>query len=286
MNSKLQELKKLAVILTGNTVLAFGVAAFVIPNGLISGGSTGLALFFSHQFHVPVTLFVSCLNGLTFLLGAIFLGKKFAVTTLVSTFYYPIALGFFQGLDVIQNLTDDLLLASVYAGLLLGCGVGIVLKMGASTGGMDIPPLIISSRTGVAVSKLMYLFDTSILLLQVTYSDSERILYGILVVMITSLMINQVLVMGKTQTKVEIISDKYEEINQQIQTRIDRGSTLVETVTGHYQKSQRMVMTVISHRELPRLNRLVLDIDPKAFMVISQVNEVKGRGFSLDKREP
>lgn len=286
MRIKYQDIEKIAIILLGNIVLAFGVAAFVIPNQLISGGSTGLALFFSHQFGVPVTLFVSCLNAVTFLLGAIFLGKKFALTTLISTFFYPVVLVFFQNIPSIQHLTDDLFLACVYAGLLLGSGVGIVLKMGASTGGMDIPPLIISSRSGMSVSKLMYIFDTAVLILQISYSDSERILYGILVVMITSFTINQVLVMGKTQTKVEIISDKYDDINSRIQSKMDRGSTLVETVSGRFQHPQKMVLTVISHRQLPKLNRLILEVDPKAFMVISQVNEVKGRGFSLDKLEP
>lgn len=277
--------KKLCVILLGNTLLAFGIAVFVIPNGLITGGSTGIALVVNHFTGLYIPGVVFCFNLLMFLTGLAFLGKLFAFSTVISSAFFPVMLSIFQSNDALQELTSDTLLAAVYAGLFIGGGIGIVLRMGASTGGMDVPPLILHKKLGLPVSVLLYGFDSVILLLQITFSSSEQILYGILVAMLTSIVLNRVLLTGKNQTQVMIISEHYEEINGLIQTSIDRGSTLINAVTGYYRNEQKIVLTVISHRELPRLNQMVLAIDPKAFMVISQVNEVKGRGFTLNKKE-
>lgn len=273
------------IILLGNTVLAFAVAAFVIPNNLISGGSTGLALLVNHAFGMDITLFVSIFNPAMFILGFILLGKKFALTTLISSFYYPFILGVFRSIPSLTSLSDDKLLSCIYAGLLLGVGVGLVLRMGASTGGMDIPPLILNRKFGLSLSVMVYAFDTVILLSQIPFSSSQEVLYGIIVVLLTSLSINQILLIGQKQTQVMIISEKHEEINELIHTKIDRGSTLLRSISGYKKEDQQIVFTVISHRELLQLKNLVMAADPKAFIIISQVNEVKGRGFTLDKHD-
>ena len=279
----LKNLLHLALILLGNAIYALAVTMFILPAGLITGGTTGLALFFFHQFGLPVTVFVSVFNVAAFLLGLWILGKKFALTTLVSTFFYPFILGVFQKIPALTQMTDDRLLCAVYAGLMIGLSIGIVIRAGASTGGMDIPPLVLNKKLGLSVSATMYVFDFTILLLQILFSDKEQVLYGILLVMIYTLVLDKVLLMGQSRTQVKIISQKYEQINEQIIRRLDRGSTLIQAQTGYCRAELPMILSVISHRELPRLTRLVHEIDPAAFIVVSAVKEVRGRGFSLSK---
>ena len=140
MNNWKKQLGDLLAILLGNAVYALAVAAFILPNGLITGGSTGLALVARQLWGVPVETFVACFNPLMFLLGLAALGRRFALTTLVSSFWYPLIFGFFQRIPGVPFLTQDKLLAVVCAGGMIGLGIGIVIRAGASTGGMDIPP--------------------------------------------------------------------------------------------------------------------------------------------------
>ena len=123
----------------------------------------------------------------------------------------------------------------------------------------------------------------TILILQMLFSDKEEILYGILLVMIYTVVLDRVLLIGTSQTQVKIVSKKYMEINEKIIHELDRGSTLIHATTGFMKKEQPIVMTVISNRELGALNRLVMETDPQAFMIVGNINEVKGRGFTQEK---
>lgn len=275
--------KKLFFVILGNTIYSAGIAAFILPSGLITGGTTGLGLIANHYFGVPIELFAAVFNVIMFVLAVFVLGKSFALTSLISTFYFPFILGVFQRIEFIQNLTDDPLLATIFAGIAVGVGIGMVIKAGASTGGMDIPPLILNKKLGLPVSVGLYVFDFAILIGQLLFRDTEKALYGILMVMIYTVLVDKVLLMGKSQMQVKIMSEKYEEINDMIHEKLDRGTTLYRTESGYLHKDGFAVMTVISNRELPKLNEQVMKIDAKAFMVISQVSEVKGRGFTLHK---
>lgn len=279
-----EEMKNLLYILAGNTIYALAVTLFILPDGLITGGTTGLALFFYHQFGLPIQVFVSAFNVTMFVLGAIVLGKKFALTTIVSTFYYPFILSVFQNMPMIGKMTDDKILAVLFAGLMIGGGIGIVLRAGASTGGMDIPPLVLNKKFGISVSGSMNVMDTGILLLQMVFSDRESVLYGILLVLTYTTVLNKVLQMGQAKMQVKIVSGHYEEINHAIATQLDRGVTLLKSVTGYLKQDGYVVMSVVSHRELVQLNRLIQEIDPHAFIVVNQVNEVRGRGFTMKKK--
>lgn len=284
MNQKMKnDIKNILYILLGNTIYALGVTMFILPNKLITGGTTGLALFFNNRFDIPVTLFVTVFQITMFLLGFLFLGKRFAMTTIISTFYYPLILGILQKITLIQGMTDDILLSVICSGIMIGIGIGIVLKAGASTGGMDIPPLIFNKKFGLSISVVMYVLDFAILLLQMFFANKEQVLYGILLVLIYTVVLDKVLLIGKSQLQVKIVSDSYEEINQMIISQLDRGSTLIYSNTGYCRKDNLVVLTVITNRELPKLNDMVLGIDPQAFMIINKVNEVKGRGFTIQK---
>ena len=274
---------QLLAIIIGNSIYTLGVTMFILPNDLITGGTTGLALSINHLTHIPISSFVLFFNVSMFLLGLWVLGKKFALTTLISTFYYPLALEFFQRFPFLSDMTNDLLLATIYAGLMIGVGIGMVIRCGASTGGMDIPPLVLNKKFGIPISISLYVFDCVVLLSQMIYKDKERVLYGILLVVIYSFVLDKVLLLGDSKFQVKIISKKHEEITTAIINQLDRGVTLLRAETGYKHKDTMVVLTVINNREHSRLNELVQEIDPKAFLIVEQIREVKGRGFTLDK---
>lgn len=275
--------KNIFNIILGNTIYALAVVLFIIPNGLITGGTTGIALFLNNIINIPIALFVSLFNLIMFLLGAYILGKKFAFTSLISTFYYPVILTIFERVIPNNLITEDTLLASIFAGILIGVGIGIVIKSGASTGGMDIPPLVLNRKWNIPISISLYGFDVCILLLQMFYTEKENVLYGILLVILYTLVLDRVLILGKSQTQLKIISEKYDKINEIISKELDRGSTLLNGETGYQHKEIEVVLTVISNRELVRVTQLIQEIDPKAFIIINRINEVRGRGFTSNK---
>ena len=278
-----KKIEKVLIMILGNAVLALGTAAFVVPNGLISGGVTGIGLILEHFFGLPVDVGVFVGDAVLFLLGAAVMGKAFAATIILSTIVYPTFFSLFGKIPFLTSLTDDKLMAAIYAGLLMGAGIGLVIKVGGSTGGMDIPPIILHKLFGLSIPVMIYVGDTALLLIQAIYSSTEQVLYGILVVLLSSIVMDKVLIMGQKQTQVVVISPQYEKINQMIHQQMDRGPTLLHATTGLEKSDQKVVMTVISNRQLAHLNELILQIDPQAFVVASEVNEVKGRGFTLSK---
>lgn len=275
--------KRIGFVLAGNTLYALAVALFILPGGLITGGTTGIALIASHFWDIPIPMFVGMFNIIMFVIGAAFLGKAFALSTMVSTFYYPVALQAFQLVLGDTVITKDTMLATVFAGLMIGAAIGMVIKVGASTGGMDIPPLVLNKKFHIPVSVLLNVFDTIILLGQIIFSNKEQILYGILLVMIYTVVLDKVMMIGQNQMQVKIVSSEIEKINQAIQEKMDRGTTLFKIEGGYLREDSFAVLTVVSNRELSKVNDIVMEIDNQAFMIISRVNEVKGRGFTLLK---
>lgn len=275
---------KLLLVLAGNTLYALGVALFVLPTGLITGGTTGLGLVAQNYLRIPLPAFVAVFNVAMFLLGLAVLGKVFALTTVISSFYYPFILAVFQGAIGDTHLTDDPLLATILAGVMIGAGMGIVIRAGVSTGGMDIPPLVLQKKLKIPVSLSLYAFDCCVLLLQALFSNVEQVLYGLVLVLLYTLTLNKALMLGTGQMQLKVVSKQYQAISQAIQKQMDRGTTLFHSQGGYDGKEGSTVLTVVDRRELSKLTELVTSIDPNAFMVVSQVNEVRGRGFTLPKR--
>ncbi len=279
----MKDIKVIIGILVGNTIYALAVAMFILPNDLITGGTTGIALFLNTTLNIPVTLFVSIFNICMFLLGWKILGKKFALTTLISSFYYPFILGILENIFKNEIMSNDTLLCVIFAGIMIGVAIGLVIRCGASTGGMDIPPLILNKKLGIPISISMYSFDFFILLGQMLIRKREMVFYGILLVLIYTIVLDKVLVIGKSQIQVKIISSKFEQINNMIINKLDRGSTLIHGETGFMHNKYPIVLTVVNNRELTLLNNYVYQIDSDAFMIINKVNEVRGKGFSSEK---
>ena len=275
------------MIIIGNLILAFGLCAFVTPVGLISGGASGIGIAVKSITGINISYTVYVINFIMFVIGFIFLGKKFAFGTLLSTFLYPTFIALFERIPQLANITNDILLSALYGGLCIGLGLGLVLRVGASTGGMDIPPLLVNKKTGISVAWLINIFDCGILLLQVIFCPItiEAVLYGITVVIITTIVVDKVIILGETKIQVLVISPKRQEIRKIIFDDINRGCTLLNVTTGYYQDKQLAVMAVVSKRELHLLNDMILEIDPTAFIISNETHSVKGRGFTLPSVE-
>ena len=148
----LQKGGSLMVVILGNILYALAVKLFLMPAGLLTGGTTGIGLALNRSFGIPVATFVLIFNVTMLLIGWKVMGRKFALTTVVSTFVYPIALGFFEKVFGDLVLTQDLFLCTIFSGLGIGGSLGIVIRAGASTGGMDIPPLVLNHYFKIPVS--------------------------------------------------------------------------------------------------------------------------------------
>ncbi|MGN1378306.1 MAG: YitT family protein [Dorea sp.] len=279
-----QMLSSLFFVIAGNFLYALTVKLFLLPSGLVTGGTTGIALTVQHFFGVSVTQFVLAFNVIMLIAGYLILGRQFAATTLASTFLYPFALEIFDRVFGDYIITDDLLLCTIFSGLGIGIALGIVIRSGASTGGMDIPPLILHKAFRIPVSGSMYAFDVLILLGQALFRPAENILYGIVLVMIYTIVLDKLLLIGTTRTELKIVSQKSDEIRNAILEQIDRGVTLLDGESGYFRDKTQVILSVISKRELPKVEKLVRSIDPESFMVVSRVNEVSGRGFSMKKK--
>lgn len=243
-----------------------------------------MALTVNYLTGIPISGFVLIFNVAMLLLGYKLLGRTFASTTLASTFLYPMALEVFDKTLKGVQLTDDIMLCALFSGLGIGAALGIVIRCGASTGGMDIPPLVLKQYFRIPVSVSMYAFDVCILLSQALFRKAENILYGIVLVMIYTVVLDKMLLMGTTRTEVRVISRKSDAIRDAILRELDRGVTMLEGESGYFHNRTQMLFSVISNRELPKVERLIRGIDPESFMVVSRVTEVKGRGFSLNKK--
>lgn len=283
MNWK-QILKTLPVVTFGNVVMAAGVVLFILPSGLITGGTTGLGIIIQHLTGLPIAGFAAIFNIVMFLLGLVFLGRTFAATTLVSTFIYPVILALMQRIVGDRVVCDDVLLCVLFGGFLVGTSIAIVVKAGSSTGGMDIPPLLLQKFMGIPVSRSLYAFDFLIVVGQALIVAPDMLLYGVLLVVVYSVVVDKVMAMGDAQLQMQIVSEKADEIRQAILQDVDRGVTLLHGQTGYYQKEIDVLFTVISPRERHRTEQLIRRIDPQAFMILSHVSRVSGRGFSESKR--
>ena len=272
-----------ATVILGNVFYAFVIKLFLLPGNLMTGGTTGIGLVVKHFTGTSISGFVLVFNIVMLIVGWTLLGKKFALTTVISSFTYPIALEAANHIFGDLVITTDPMLNTIFAGLGIGIGLGIVIRTGASTGGMDIPPLVLNKYFRIPVSVSLNIFDMLILILQIVYNPPERVLYGVLLVMIYTTVLDKVLMMGNTKTEVKIISSQVEEIRQAILAQVDRGVTMLYGEGGYRQKQTQIVLSIVSNRELPQVEKLIRHIDPEAFMIVSRVTEVRGRGFSLSK---
>ena len=284
IHNRKQFLRNSAAIVCGNALYSLSVAAFLEPAGLITGGATGIALAVGRLTGLSVSGFLLFFNLAMLAWGWLVLGRAFAFNTLASSLLSPIFLALWERLLAGRGLTDDIVLCTIFSGLGIGAALAIVIRAGASTGGMDIPPLVLQKWFRWPVSVTMMVFDVAIVLGQVPFSPLPQVLYGIVMILTHTIVMDKMLMMGESRTEVKLISSRSEELCEAILSQLDRGVTILNGAGGYTHEPAAVLLSVVSNRELPKLERLVHDIDPACFLIVSRVTEVSGRGFSLDKK--
>lgn len=272
------------MVILGNTLYSLTVKLFILPANLMSCGTTGIALVVNHLFRIPIPVFILCFNVVMLSVGWAVLGRQFAMTTILSSVFYPVALEVLNRLLGDVMLTDNVMLNVLFGGMGLGLSLGIVVRAGASTGGMDIPPLILEHYFRIPISLSLWAFDFIILLTQTIYHPLEDLLYGVLLILTISMTLNKVMLLGTSKTEVKIVSDLAPQIQQEVLAKVDRGVTLLHGEGGYLHNPTEVILSVVSNHELPKLEQLARQIDPDCFMIISRVSEVWGRGFSYSKQ--
>ena len=267
-----EQISSVLIICLGNILNAFSARVFLLPADLVAGGTTGIGLILQRITGIPLSSLVLAFNIIMLVLAYIFLGKKYTLSAILSSFMYPIALEFFNQI-----------LCTLFAGIGIGISLGMIIRTGASTGGVDVPPLILNKYFRFPVSAGLYIIDFFVILGQALYQPVDKVLYAILYVIIYTLVMNKLIVSGTSRIAVQIISKHSNEIRNFVLTQIDRGATIIPVQGGYLNQQLNMVLTVISNRELVQLEKNVHQIDPESFIIVSQVQEVQGRGFNLDK---
>ncbi len=271
-------LKEGIEIVIGCLLMALGTALFLLPNQLSSGGFAGISTIIYYLLGTPLGLTMLALNIPLIILTIIKVGKEIAVKGILGTIVLSTFIDIFEK---IEPLTEDRLLASIYGGILIGLGTAIVLKANASTGGTDLLPYIIRAfKPHFKTSNLIVIVDTTIVILNVLFFKEIEIgLYSAIAIYLMGKMID-IVFEGVYFTKTMfIVSNKYREIAQEIGQKLDRGSTAIYA-KGTYTREKKMVLWCVASRgEVVRIKQIAQEIDPRAFIVISNAREAWGKGF-------
>lgn len=277
-------LRSTFLVFLGTFLYALTVQLFLEPSGLVTGGTTGIGLALQRTLGISLSASVLIMDSLLLAWAYFDLGKNFVIQTIFSTLAYPFCLELCEIILQGRILTQDIFLCTIFAGLGVGASLGIIIHSGASTGGMDIPPLSLQKHFGINLAISMNVLDFIIIVGQVFFTNINSVLYGIILVIVYTMVMDHFLMLGQRQMQVTIISRKAEEIRQHILEHIDRGVTIFYGEGGYLRERQDILVTIAGSRDIPKLQKIIEDVDPISFMTISHVNAVRGRGFSLSKK--
>ena len=293
----LKTAKNIGLIVIGTLILALGTSLFMLPYNLVTGGVSGYAIVLSQIIppeYLSVEVIITILTWVTFFLGLIFLGKTFAMKTLVSTIVYPIGVALFSNItspefmDGFFNLGSSqyssvgVLLAALFAGVLIGFGCALTFLGGGSTGGVDVIAFIACKifkrlRSSVAI----FVVDASAVLFGMfVIGDFVISLLGIASAFVAALVVDKVFIGGSKAFVAHIITDKYEEINRQIIEKLDRTTTVVDVVGGYSGENKKMLMVSFSMNEYSELMSIITKNDREAFLTVNQAHEIHGEGWT------
>lgn len=263
----------------GLILLAVSLVIFLIPAKIASGGVSGLATIVFYKFHITPGITMLILNIPIFIAGIISFGKTYGIKTLYSMIALSIYTDLFGITVGFNGITDNILLASLYGGIIAGVGIGVVMYFGGSTGGTDIVAQILNKYSKIPIGYSLMVVDAFVLCCAAAVFGAEPALYAIIALFSTGKMIDMVL-KGINHTKVAyIISDKYNEIREIILYDINRGGTSLNATGLFTQNNKKVIMTVIKNREIHELRENIKLIDPDAFVIITDAHEVLGEGF-------
>ncbi|MDR0271578.1 YitT family protein [Paenibacillus sp.] len=277
-------MKMILPIILGSAIYAFGLLYFIIPNQLMEGGVTGVTVLLNYAFSIPPALSTLLLNVPLFLLGWKVLGGKQMVYTGVGIASLTFFLWFFEKLIHTGWITPfqterDYILATLYAGVTLGTGLGIVFRYGGTTGGSDIVARICNRKFRWSMGQIILAIDVIIIGASLFFIPREKILYTFVAVFIASKMIDLIQEGANAAKAFTIISDHAPEIADKITIEMDRGVTLIPAIGAYSKQAKHMVYCVVARHEIRRLNEIVKSIDPRAFVIINDVHDVLGEGF-------
>lgn len=275
-------------ILIGTAIFSFGFVHFNMQNQLGEGGFSGITLILYFAFHWDPALMNLLLNIPMFLLGWHLLGKTTLIYTIIGTVGVSVFLKVFQTYEFQLKLHDDLLLVSLFAGVFIGIGLGVVFRFGGTTGGVDILARIAAKYFGWSMGKTIFGFDFMVIMLSwLIFLDARSMMYTLVAVYVGGRVIDFVQDGANAAKGAFIISTQSDNIAKAIAQKMGRGITVFDG-HGHFTKEQRDVLyCVVSRNELVRLKAIVHSIDPYAFVSIMDVRDVAGEGFTLnDKKQP
>lgn len=268
---------KRAIFLTiGSLIAAAGLELFIIPNKLVDGGIIGISIMASYLTQLPLAWFIIGLNIPFLALGYFHIGKTFSISTL----YAVLALSYFTTiLHSVPVFTDDLLLATVFGGIVLGIGVGLILRYGGSLDGTEITALILSPRFCFSVGEVVMFFNIFILGSAGFVFGWERAMYSLIAYFVAYKTIDVVIAGVDESKSVMIMSEKSEEISEAILQRLGRGVTHFYAKGGYTQEDKEVLYCVVTRLELAKLKNLIFEHDPEAFVAIEEVHDVHGGRF-------
>ncbi len=268
------------MVIVGTFIVALAVEMFIIPYNILSGGVAGIAVAISPLININETLIANVLVvGLLFAGGAV-LGRGFFLETCLSSLIYPVFTSVLTKTITVPAV--DPILASFYGGLLGGIGVGMVVRAGASTGGMDIPPLIVHKLTGIKLSVLISITDALTVMLGFAAFDLPAVLLGMVSVFSTGWAVSKALSFGEgsVSKSVQVISPHWQDIYQKIDSQLGRGATVLEAY-GMYQMEKRPVLLcVVGQKQYAELLKIINDADPSAFVITTDATDMHGEGFT------
>jgi uncharacterized membrane-anchored protein YitT (DUF2179 family) len=276
-----------SLIIIGSFILASGFVFFITPNKIIPGGVYGISIVLHYLFGTPVGVMALLFDIPLTLIGIRILGPRFGFKTVLGfslTAVFNDTITFFWGYKPLVE--GDVLLSCIFGGVLVGLGLGLMFRSKATSGGSDIVASILNKYTKIPIGQLMILVDSAIVLIGlVVFRDWKIPLYSWIVIFITGKVIDIVMAGISYDKSLFIISDKHEEIRDKIIHNLNRGGTLIEGKGMFNMAERRIIFTVVSRRELSLLQEYIHQIDPRAFMTVTDATEILGEGFrSLEEK--
>ncbi len=272
-NVRLNYFLKALFLFIGSTLAAIGLEFFLIPNNIIDGGVVGISIMLSYLTNYPLGLFIFFLNIPFLVLGYNHIGKTFVLSTLFSLTCLSVWVTI---LHPLPQLTEDLLLAAVFGGIILGIGVGLIIRYGGSLDGTEIVAIILDKRTGFSVGEIVMFFNLFILTSAGLIFGWDKAMYSLIAYFIAFKMID-ITIEGLEETKaVIVISEKSDLIAEKVMARLGRGVTFLKGKGGYSGEDRNVLYLVVTRLEVSKLKNIIDEIDENAFVTISEVHEVMG----------
>lgn len=271
---------KIIYITVGCVLCALSYTAFLIPHQIVPGGVTGIAMLLHFLYRSPVGIITIILNIPLFLVALKSLGIRFGVKSVIAILITNILIDFFIYTLKIATPTDNVILGALYGGLLLGLGLGLIFRAGASTGGTDIAGQLLTRKTNLSVGMWIMIVDFVVITLAgITTGSIELALLGYLALFLSSKVIDLVLEGINYARAVFIISDEHEKLTDEIYEKMKRGVTILDGYSPYTKEKKPVIMCVITKKETHSFKSLIKGIDEKAFVILTDVFEVLGQGF-------